>query len=164
MPQGDDSEPERPPASTEPKPAGRLRGNAIGPLGAYNFLGGILGLGIIVLYILMNIGLVGYFWRRHRDKWSVVRHGILPVVGSLLMLLPIYGQVYPLPAWPYRLVPYLIVTWVVAGAVYFAVLRRRRPQFLDAMGRVWEPAADSGEPPTAREAEHAGRQAEHAGR
>jgi amino acid transporter len=132
-------------------------GAAIGPLGAYNFLGGILGLGIIVLYILMNIGLVRYFWRRHRDEWSVVRHGILPVVGSLLMLLPIYGQVYPLPDWPYRLVPYLIVTWVIAGAVYFALLRRRRPQLLNAMGRVWEPAADSGEPPTAREAEHAGR-------
>jgi amino acid transporter len=120
-------------------------GATLGPLGAYSFLGGILGLGIIVIYIAMNIGLVAYFWRRHRDEWSTVRHGVLPVAGSLLMLLPIYGQVWPLPDWPYRLVPYLLVAWVVAGVVYFRVLTRRRPQLVDAMGRVWEPATD--EPP-----------------
>jgi amino acid transporter len=116
-------------------------GAYLGPLGAYNFLGSVLGLGIIVIYILMNIGVVAYFRRRHRDEWSPIRHGILPILGSLLMLLPIYGQVYPVPDWPYRLVPYLIVVWVLAGLVYFRVLRRRRPQLVDAMGRVWEPDA-----------------------
>jgi amino acid transporter len=132
-------------------------GASLGPLGAYAFLGSILGLGIIVVYILMNIGLVAYFWRRHRDEWSPIRHGVLPVAGSLLMLLPIYGQVWPLPDWPYRLVPYLVVVWVVAGAGYFGVLRRRRPQLLDAMGRVWEPAVGSGQPRAVRDAEPTGR-------
>jgi amino acid transporter len=126
----------------------------LGPLGVYGFLGSVLGLGIIVLYIAMNIGLVVFFWRRHRAEWSPIRHGILPVVGSLLMLLPIYGQVWPLPDWPYRVVPYLIVAWVAGGALYFRSLQRRRPELVDAMGRVWE--ADAAvEPET--ETEHAGR-------
>jgi amino acid transporter len=113
-----------------------------GPLNAYAFLGSILGLGIVVIYILVNIGLVTYMWRRHRRDFSVIRHGILPVLGSLLMLLPIYGQVWPIPSWPYRLVPYLLVAWVMVGIVYFFVLRRRNPHLVNAMGRVWEPDTD----------------------
>jgi amino acid transporter len=111
----------------------------ITPFGAYNFLGSMLGLGIIILYILMNIGLIVYFRRRHADEFSPVRHGVLPVVGTLLMLLPIYGLLWPVPAWPYNLVPYLIVAWTIAGIGYFLYLARKRPALVEAMGRVWEP-------------------------
>jgi amino acid transporter len=114
-------------------------GLSMGPLNAYAFLGSFLGLGIIVIYILMNIGLTRYFWVKHRSEFSMVRHGILPSVGSLLMLLPIYGQLVPVPDWPYRLVPYLLVAWVVIGVGYFMVLRSRNPHVIDAMGAVWEP-------------------------
>jgi amino acid transporter len=114
-------------------------GLAMGPLNAYAFLGSILGLGIIVIYILMNIGVTRYFWRKHRSEFSPIRHGVLPAVGSLLMLLPIYGQLVPVPDWPYRLVPYLLVAWVIIGVGYFLVLRRRNPRVIDAMGAVWEP-------------------------
>jgi amino acid transporter len=128
-------------------------GALIGAQETYFFLGSFLGLGIIVLYILMNLGLIRYFWREHRAEWSAVRHGVLPVVGSLLMLLPIYGQVWPLPAWPYRLVPFLLVAWAIAGALYFRVLLRRRPEAVDAMGRVWEPDTETPE----TEPQHVGR-------
>ena len=40
----------------------------ITPFGAYNFLGSILGLGIIILYILMNIGLILYFRRGYAER------------------------------------------------------------------------------------------------
>jgi amino acid transporter len=129
-------------------------GAVIGPLETYFFLGGVLGLGIIVLYIAMNIGLIRYFWKHHRAEWSPIRHGILPVVGSLLMLLPIYGQVWPIPDWPYRLVPYLIVLWIIAGALYFGFLRSRRPALVEGMGRVWEP---DNAPVAEQEPQHAGR-------
>ena len=112
----------------------------INPFGAYNFLGSTLGLGIIVLYILMNIGLILYFRRSYAEEFSPVRHGVLPVVGSLLMLLPIYGQLWPIPPWPYNLVPYLILAWTLGGVAYFLYIRSRRTEMLDAMGRVWEPA------------------------
>lgn len=129
-------------------------GLSMGPLNAYAFLGSFLGLGIIIIYIAMNIGLTRYFWVKHRDEFSLVRHGILPTVGSLLMLLPIYGQLVPVPDWPYRLVPYLLVAWLIIGFGYFHVLRRRNPEVIDAMGAVWEPdvstAASSGQPTATR--------------
>ena len=111
----------------------------ITPFGAYDFLGSILGLGIIVLYILMNIGLITYFQRHYRSEFSPVRHGVLPILGSLLLLLPIYGQLWPIPPWPYNLVPYLILAWTIGGIGYFWYLARKRPAMVEAMGRVWEP-------------------------
>jgi amino acid transporter len=116
----------------------------IGPLGTYALLGSLLGLGIVVIYILMNVGLVRYFWRKHRAEFSPWRHGVLPVVGSLLMLLPVYGLLWPVPEWPLNLVPYLLLAWAVLGIGYFAYVRRNKPAVVEAMGRVWEPepAAD----------------------
>jgi len=49
---------------------------------SFSFLGSILGLGIIVLYILMNIGLIVYFRRSYRDEFSPVRHALLPVSAA----------------------------------------------------------------------------------
>jgi amino acid transporter len=121
-------------------------GAAIGPLGVYAWLGSFLGLGIIIIYIMMNVGLASYFWRRHRDEFNWFRHGVLPALGSVLMLLPIYGLLWPVPPWPYSLVPYLLVAWVIAGVGYFAVVRSRKPQVVAAMGRVWE-----GSPPQSGE-------------
>ncbi|HEV7907645.1 MAG TPA: APC family permease [Pseudonocardiaceae bacterium] len=111
----------------------------IGPLGTYGLLGSLLGLGIVVIYILMNIGLIRYFWRQHRDEFSFLRHGVLPVAGSLLMLLPIYGLLWPVPDAPYNLVPYLLLAWALLGIGYFAYVRRNKPAVVEAMGRVWEP-------------------------
>jgi amino acid transporter len=111
----------------------------IEPLGSYSFLGSILGLGITVPYIMMNVGLIIYFRRSYANEFSPIRHGLLPVLGSLLMLLPIYGQLWPIPPWPYNLVPYLILAWTLAGIGYFYYIRNKRTEMLDAMGRVWEP-------------------------
>jgi amino acid transporter len=114
-------------------------GSTITPVGAYNFLGSLLALGIVILYIMMNIGLIRYFRREFPEEFSVVRHGVLPVVGSLLMLLPIYGLLWPIPAWPFNLIPYIVLVWVVVGVLYFRHLRKNRPAMIEAMGRVWEP-------------------------
>jgi hypothetical protein len=62
------------------------------------------------------------------------------------MLLPIYGQLWPIPPWPYNLVPYVIVVWAISGVVYFQFIRNKRPHLIDAMGRVWEPDTSLGEP------------------
>ena len=64
---------------------------------------------------------------------------MLPILGTLLMLLPIYGLLWPIPPWPYDLVPYLIVAWTVGGVGYFLSLASKRPAMVEAMGRVWEP-------------------------
>ena len=107
-----------------------------GPFGAYGFYGSILGLGMLIIYILLNVALIRYFLREHRTEFNIIRHGILPVIASLLMLLPIGGLLYPVPAYPNNLVPYIMVAWIVIGIVYLTAIVRRRPDILDAMGRA----------------------------
>jgi amino acid transporter len=112
-------------------------GAAMGPLGVYAFMGTILGLGIILIYIAMSLGLVRYAWTQERGSFSPFRHALVPIVSSLLLLLPIYGLLWPRPAWPYNLVPYIVVAWILGGALYFRRMAARTPERLEGMGRVW---------------------------
>jgi amino acid transporter len=113
-------------------------GSQIGPLGVYGFTGTILGLGMVICYILMSIAVVRFYWRDHRAEFSFVRHGVLPVISAVLMLLPIYGLVWPVPAYPGNLVPWITLGWLAVGGVYLWVIHRRRRDLLTAMGRVFE--------------------------
>ncbi len=106
------------------------------PLGAYGFYGTILGLGIVITYILINLALIVFYRRDYPAEFSFVRHGILPVVASVLMLLPIYGLLWPIPPYPNNLVPYIMLVWIILGAIYLFLIANRRPDVLDAMGRV----------------------------
>jgi amino acid transporter len=112
-------------------------GADLDPFGAFAFFGTILGLGICVVYILMNLALVRFFWRYHRDEFNLVRHAIVPVIASVLILLPIKAQIWPVPAYPLNLAPYLIIAWMIGGAGYVALLSRSRPQVVQRLGRVW---------------------------
>ncbi len=106
------------------------------PLGAYGFYGTVLGLGIVITYILINLALIVFYRRDYPAEFSLVRHGLLPVLASVIMLLPIYGLLWPVPAYPNNLVPYIMLAWIVLGIVYLFVITRRRPEVLDAMGRA----------------------------
>ena len=112
-------------------------GSQIGPLGVYGFAGTILGLGMVICYILMSVAVIRFYWRDYRAEFSVLRHGVFPVVGALLMLLPIYGQVWPVPAYPSNLVPWITIAWLAVGGLYLLFIHRRRSDLLTAMGRVF---------------------------
>jgi amino acid transporter len=107
------------------------------PLGAYAFFGTILGLGIVITYILINLALIAFYRRDYPAEFSVVRHGILPIVASVIMLLPIYGLIWPVPAFPNNLVPYIMLAWILIGGIYLVIIENRRPHLLDAMGRAF---------------------------
>jgi amino acid transporter len=112
-------------------------GAAMGPLGVYAFMGTILGLGIILVYIAMSLGLVRYAWRHERASFSPYRHAAVPIVSSLLLLLPIYGLLWPRPDWPYDLVPYIVVAWIITGVGVFQWMAAHRPERVEGMGRIW---------------------------
>lgn len=113
-------------------------GSQIGPLGVYGFAGTILGLDMVICYILMSIAVIRFYRRDYRPEFSWLRHGVFPVVGAVLMLLPIYGLIWPVPAYPSNLVPWITLGWLAVGGIYLWVIHRRRQDLLTAMGRVFE--------------------------
>ena len=84
----------------------------------FGFLGTIATLGVIVLYAMANLALTRYMRREQRSGFSVWRHVVAPWIATLALIPVLVVTVYPQPAWPYNLAPYLFVAVVVAGFAY----------------------------------------------
>ncbi|MCU1527814.1 MAG: family permease [Frondihabitans sp.] len=113
-------------------------GAFLDPLVIYGFCGTILGLGMIIIYILISISVIRFYLREHPSEFRIVRHGILPILTVVLMLLPVYGQISPVPPFPNNLVPYIIVAWMLGGTGYLVYLKRKRQDLVEGMGRVFD--------------------------
>jgi len=109
-------------------------GFAAGPFNTYVDLGAMLTLAIIPVYVLTNVACIRFFARRG-DR-SILRHLILPTAGILLLLIPVYGQVYPPPDPPLRYFPYLVLAFIAAAALTATIIGRRNPDLLSRAGAV----------------------------
>ena len=97
----------------------------------FGFLGTIATLAVIVLYIMANIALTTFVRREHRADFNIVRHVIVPLVGTLLLIPVLYITVYPVPAYPINLTPYIFIALLIVGFVAMLVIATRRPAALD---------------------------------
>lgn len=111
-------------------------GLVAGPFNAYVYLGSILTLAIIPVYILTNIACIRHFNGPGRAERSVWRHVVLPVLGIALLGIPIFGQLYPAPPAPLVFFPYLVLLFIAVMVVIAVVVGRRRPEFLARAGAV----------------------------
>jgi amino acid transporter len=107
-----------------------------GPFNAYVDLGSILTLAIIPVYILTAIACIRHFSRARRAERSVFKHVVIPVLGILLLIIPIVGQVYPAPAMPLTLFPYLVLLFIVVMSVIAWRIGKRHPETLRRAGTV----------------------------
>lgn len=108
----------------------------VGPFNAYAYLGSLLTLAIIPVYILTNAACIRFFATTARARRNMFQHVVLPVLGMLVMLIPIYGLIWPVPAAPYNLFPYLVVLAIAASAAAAWVIGKRRPEALARAGAV----------------------------
>ena len=54
------------------------------------------------------------------------------------MLFVFFGSLYPVPDYPYNLLPYLFVAYLTVGAAWFYIASMRAPQNADALLRDLE--------------------------
>jgi amino acid transporter len=109
------------------------------PLQVWGFFGSIIGLGAVIVYIMVSLGVIPFFRREHPQEFSVLKHLAVPVVAIAILLVPLLiknGLIWPLPPWPYNLVPYLTAAWLVVGAIIVAFLQAKRPERLQRAGRI----------------------------
>jgi amino acid transporter len=87
--------------------------NDAGTFGAFGFLGS---------YFLISLAAPAYLKRagilRGRDI-------ALSAASVVLLLVPAVGSVYPVPAWPVNIFPYIFGGYLMIGIVWFMMLRRR---------------------------------------
>ncbi|MFJ6988675.1 MULTISPECIES: APC family permease [unclassified Streptomyces] len=112
-------------------------GLSLGAYNLFNLLGTAGTFVYIPIFILMNIAVLRFFHRKHREEFSVLAHVICPLASTAALLTIGWKSIVPLPDWPVRLAPALAATYLVLGAVVLFA-RNLRPGKRDWMGRAGE--------------------------
>lgn len=130
---------------------GLLSGGLANPVGGFNvygYFGFALTLSILPVYALTNVATFVYF--RKRPDFNVVRHLLLPLLGLVLMVSLLIGQIIENSTPPYNWMPWALVAWLVVLVVVAVWLGRTRPEVLSragsvmAEGQVGEERAEAG--------------------
>jgi amino acid transporter len=108
----------------------------VGPFTTYAYLGAVLTFAIIPVYWLTNVACMRFFRRQHPEQVRPLRPVVLPVLALVLMVIPVYGSVWPVPAAPYDWFPYAVLGCIALLAAVAAGLGRRRPELLRRAGEV----------------------------
>ncbi|MEU6803771.1 APC family permease [Streptomyces neyagawaensis] len=118
---------------------GHLLGPGGGPMNPVVFftesstLGAIL---ILLVYLASNIALPLYYRRYRPQEFRVVRHLLLPAVGTVAILVPLYYLAKPGQPAPYNWFPYAAIATLLAAVGYAALLVRRDPTLAERVGSI----------------------------
>jgi amino acid transporter len=89
----------------------------------YAWMGSLAVYGFITAYFLVAAALPFYLRRRAQLTPAAIA---LAIAGALAMLLAMAGTLYPVPAAPYNVLPYIYLAYLLAGLAWFHLSPRRR--------------------------------------
>jgi len=116
-----------------------------GPLQAFFLLGTIATLIIVLIYILTNLSNLVFFAREKRDELNPIWNVVVPILGTLIfipVLLAAFGidfgglGIVPLGP-PANAAPWVVLSWLVFGAVVLVLLRSRAPGRIEDMAKTF---------------------------
>jgi amino acid transporter len=96
-------------------------------LTAFGLAGTFASFGFVVVYLMLCI--VAPMDLRRSGEMKL-QHLCLGVLGSALMVFVIVGSVYPVPEYPYDVLPYVFFAYLAVGAIWFARLKAKSPATL----------------------------------
>ena len=94
---------------------------------AFGWYGTLASFGFIIVYFLCSIAAPVLLKQRGELTTGTIVFGAL---GAILMALSLAGSLYPWPAYPLNLLPVIFAIYMVAGALWFFVLRTMNPKSL----------------------------------
>ncbi len=100
---------------------------AMDPVGLYAECSTMGTIVILFVYFLTTLSLPVFMWRRHRDSFSPLRHVVIPVLGSLTLVVPFVELCRPGQPAPYSEFPYIALAIVVAAAITACLVVYRHP-------------------------------------
>lgn len=105
-------------------------GLVYGPTLAFAFVGALLTVPILLVYMATCLAVPFFYLREHREEFGVFRHVIVPAIPFIILAIVIYFQFVPLPAAPFILVGPINAAWLVLGIILVVAIRLRAPQAL----------------------------------
>ncbi len=109
-------------------------GRNIAPVDLFGDVGTLGTIPVIITYLITNFALPVYILRYQRASFNLVRHAVLPALGALMLLLPLWGLVQPGQPAPFNVFPYAVYALLAMSLVYGAMLARRTPDLVRRIG------------------------------
>ena len=118
-------------------------GFGYGPVTAFYLVATVIVIVVVCVYIVVNCACTGYFLRRRRAEFNIVRHLLFPLLGIAAFVpalitaagLPAFSFVSKLTA-PVSYAGPIAGVWMAVGLVVLAVLWRRSKQSILDTGRI----------------------------
>jgi amino acid transporter len=108
-----------------------------GPLSALIVLGISIAVVSAVTYALTCLATMVFYRREGRASFNPLLHGVFPVVGAVVFLVPIYYQFSPLPDYPSRWANWFVLALFASAVVAALALARARPRVLTNAERIF---------------------------
>lgn len=91
---------------------------------------------VLLVYLLGNLALPVFYKRHVPDKFNAFRHGVLPILGALTILIPLYYLIFKAVGQPWNWFPYAALGVVVVAVIYSFFLVARDPGVADRVGSI----------------------------
>ena len=91
---------------------------------------------VLVVYLGANVALPFYYKKYLPEKFSAMRHGVLPILGAITILIPLYYLAKPGQPAPYSWYPYIALGVLVVAVIYAIILVKRDPSIADRVGSI----------------------------
>jgi amino acid transporter len=117
-----------------------LAGNT--PVATAGYVGTLATFGFMLGYLLVSVAAPVYLSRIGEQRWSVVTAGSL---AALAMAAVFVNNIYPVPAFPLNILPYVFLAYVLVGLVGYQVRSWRSPALSGRLGGLFETAAQTGD-------------------
>jgi amino acid transporter len=101
----------------------------------YYLLATIGTLAVVLVYIGLCLGGIGFFYRT-TQRFNPLIHGLIPLVGAVIFGAALYGSIWPLPPSPIDTAIYITAAWLAIGIGVLAWLSRRQPERIDRIGSI----------------------------
>lgn len=110
-----------------------ISGYILGPLEASIFLITFGSFYVAFGHLFVAIGLMKYKISM-KEKLSLLRHIIVPIISSIVYILTIYFGTYPAPAFPLNIAVYLAWTVLFIHGLVYYILKRKNPEIMKKFG------------------------------
>jgi amino acid transporter len=91
---------------------------------------------ILVVYLLSNLALPFYYRKFRPAEFHPVKHGVLPALGAVAIIVPLYYLAKPGQPTPYDWFPYAALIVVAVVTIYAFVLNRSDSGLADRVGSL----------------------------